>query len=308
MKNILYYIIFALWYLLSLLPLRILYVISDMLYYPLYYCIRYRRNIVRKNLVNSFPEKKLEEIVKIEKDFYSFFCDYVVETIKLFSIKESTMRKRMVFKGTEMVNQYLAEGKSCILYLGHYCNWEWISSVPLYYPDSVFCGQIYHPLENKVFNELFLKLRGRFRAKSVSMNETLRKIVSLRREKRRSFMGFISDQVPFWNNIHYWTNFLNQDTPVLTGTERIAKQTDAVVFYASIKRPKRGYYVCEYVKLSDSAQKLPEYELTERYFRALEKDIMLYPQYWLWTHNRWKRTREEFNERFDPETNKIRLT
>ena len=130
--NLIYYSVFFLWYLLSLLPLRFLYFISDLLFYPLYYCIRYRRKIIRNNLSNSFPEKDLKEIVQIEKQFYSFFCDYIVETLKLFSISKKQLMRRMTFEGLdEIVESMNKKNKDfCFIYLGHYCNWEWIASLP----------------------------------------------------------------------------------------------------------------------------------------------------------------------------------
>lgn len=294
MKKLLYYLILSFWYLLSLLPFKVLYWFSDCLYFLIYYCVGYRKKLVRKNLTESFPDKTTGEIVEIEKNFYAFFCDYIVETIKLLTISKKNMQNRMRFEGMDELNAYLAEGKSCCLYLGHYCNWEWISSIPMYLPEGVIGGQIYHVLENEVFDRLFLRVRSRFEAVNIPMEKTLRKIATYRKEGKSMVIGFISDQVPIWNSIHHWLEFLHHDTPVLTGAERIARQADFVAFYCSITRSGRGYYVCRFKKLTDCPRELPEFGLTELYFRELEKDIVRVPQYWLWTHNRWKRTREEF--------------
>ncbi|KAA6321937.1 Lipid A biosynthesis lauroyltransferase [termite gut metagenome] len=299
MWSVLYYILYSVCFLISLLPFKILYFLSDLLYFPLYYWIRYRRRIVRKNLITSFPDKTKKEIIVIEKKFYAFFCDYIVETIKLLSIRKANMYKRMTFKNIEDCDTYIRQGRSCGVYLGHYCNWEWITSFPMYTHEQAICGQVYHILQNKAFERLFLRLRERYGAISIPMGDTLRKIITFRNENRPFIIGFISDQAPLWNSIHYWTNFLNHDTPVFTGTERIAKQTNLVVYYADITRPKRGYYVCEFRKLTDSPADFSDYEITEMYMRELEKTIIKEPQYWLWTHNRWKRTREEFNERYE---------
>ena len=153
-----YYLVFALWYLLSLLPLRVLYFFSDLLYIPLYYGARYRRNIVRKNLVGSFPEKSQEEIIRIEKKFYHFFCDYMVETIKLFSMSKKQIMRRMTFSGVEDMKADLEKNNVNFgfMYLGHYCNWEWIASMAYWTGDDILCTQIYHPLYNKNFDKLFL--------------------------------------------------------------------------------------------------------------------------------------------------------
>lgn len=300
-----YYIVFTLMYLLSLLPLWVLYRLSDAIFYIVYYGARYRRRIVRKNLTDSFPDKTAKEIASIEKGFYSWFCDYIVETVKLFTMSERQMKKRMRFEGVDGVLKCVAHGQSCAVYLGHYCNWEWVTSLPLAVGDAAVCGQIYHPLENKRFDNLFLNLRGRFGAVSISMAETLREIVKYKRSQTPVIIGFISDQVPFWNNIHYWTNFLNHDTPVLTGTERIVRKTGFATFYLDVKRLKRGYYTAEFKLISDNASDMKEFELTETYFRLLEKTIQRQPQFWLWTHNRWKRTREEWMRVIDPVTKKM---
>lgn len=303
--KILYYILFSFWYLLSLLPFWLLYFISDGIYYLLYYVIRYRRAIVRKNLVSSFPEKSIDEIIAIEKEFYSFFCDLVVETVKMFSIGKKNMARRMKFENVDEIHKAFDSGRPCTLYLGHYCNWEWISSLPMHL-DLVNGGQIYHPLENKVFDRLLLYSRGRFNSQSVSMKETYSTILEWQKNSPRNVMGYISDQIPLYNSMHYWPFFLNHDTPAFTGAERMSRLIDAACFYVDISRPRRGYYVARFVKLTDSAKSLKKFELTEMYFRALENSIKRNPPYWLWSHNRWKRTRADF-ERYYSEEERNRI-
>ncbi|MDR2087285.1 MAG: lysophospholipid acyltransferase family protein [Dysgonamonadaceae bacterium] len=291
-----YGIINVAWFLSSLLPLRALYIVSDILYFPLYYFIRYRRKVVRKNLLNSFPDKSLKEIIRIEKGFYSFFCDYVVETLKLYSMSRKEMTKRMSFGGVEAVERLMGSDKSCILCLGHYGNWEWISSLALHIDKNIYPGQIYRPLRNKLSDKLFLKIRGRFGTNSIPQEQTLRKIVHLRNGKRQFMIGFIADQVPIWTSIRYWTDFLHQDTPVFSGPERIARQTGAIAVYVDVTRIKRGYYHCELVPLSSNPQELPEHALTDQYFHCLENTILREPRFWLWSHNRWKRQRKLSDE------------
>lgn len=303
----LFYIVLFVWYLLSLLPLRVLYVLSDIFFVLAYYVLRYRRRLVRKNLMDSFPEKKESDIIKIEKGFYLFLCDYIVESMKLLTMSKKDLQRRMVFKGTETVDEIIADGQSCAIYLGHYCNWEWITSLPLYVTKDAQCGQIYHPLENKDFDRLFLRLRERMGAVCIPMAETLRRIVEFKKKGKQVVVGYISDQVPYWNNIHYWTNFLHHDTPVLTGTERIAKSANHAVFYLDVRCVRRGYYECEFKLITREPKKYKDFELTEIYFRELEKTIQRDPKYWLWSHNRWKRTHEEFNRRYDPETGRVYL-
>ncbi len=295
MKKVLYYAVFAFWYFISLFPLKLLYVLSDGLFYLVYYVVRYRRPLVRKNLTSSFPDKSEGEIVKIEKGFYSWFCDYIVETLKLFTMSKEQMCRRMVFRNTEAIEKAVAEGRSCAVYLGHYGNWEWISSLPLWVSDKATCLQIYHVLENKAFDALFLRVRSRMGSDSIPMEDTLKSIIRRKAEGQRMVIGFIADQVPLWNSIHYWSNFLHHDTPVFTGTERIAKHQDMAVFYLDVTRPKRGYYEADFKLVSDKILEEPKFAVTESYMKLLEATIRRAPQYWLWSHNRWKRTHEEYN-------------
>ena len=290
-----YYLVFACWYLLSLLPLRVLYVISDILFFPLFYCIKYRRPIVYKNLSSSFPEKTEAEIKKIEKNFYHFFCDYVVETIKLFSISKKQIMRRITFGGLEQVRSDLEREnkKYCFLYLGHYCNWEYVASLQYWLPE-IHCGQIYHPLYYKAFARLFLKLRGQFGGDNIPMKEALRHILKLGQGDKKVMIGFIADQAPSWQAMEHWTTFLNHETAFFLGAERMGQKLDAAVYYADIKRVKRGYYHVEVKPLTLHPKELPQYRLTDMYIANLERQIREAPAYWLWSHNRWKRTKQEW--------------
>lgn len=306
MKNLTYYLSFALWFIISLLPLWVFYRLSDGLYYLVYHVVRYRRRVVYANLRSSFPEKSEAEIERIAKDFYSFFCDYIVETLKFFSMGEKNIRKRMKFEGLNQVKEDFANGRSVSVYLGHYCNWEWISSLGLHLDEQ--CGQIYHPLENATLDRLFLYMRGRFKAQSIKMDDTFLTILKWKKEGRKNIVGYIADQVPGYNNIHYWADFLHHDTPVFTGAERISKIMDTAVYYIDVERPRRGYYTARFIKIADSLNEHPVFFATEQYFRLLEQNIQRAPQYWLWSHKRWKRTREEFNRMFTEEERKKRLS
>ena len=303
--RLLYYVIYSLWFLLSLLSLRIHYMLSDLLYLIIYRLIHYRVAVVRKNIQESFPEKDADEQLAIERGFYHWFCDYLAESVKLLTMSRSQMRRRMVFKGTDVVDEVVRNGQSCAVYLGHYCNWEWITSLPLWVTPEAQCGQIYHVLENQEFDKLFLKLRQRWGAVCIPMAETLRRLIQYRQANQPVVIGYIGDQVPFWNNIHHWCQFLNHDTPVLTGTERLARQTGQAAFYLDVRRLRRGYYEAEFKLITREPKQLAEFELTDIYFRMLEESIRRDPACYLWSHNRWKRTREEFNLRYDSDTGRV---
>lgn len=291
-----YHILFFLLYLLSLLPMRLLYLLSDGLFFPLFHIVKYRRKVVEKQLDECFPEKGMQERRAIERQFYHFFCDYLVEVIKLFSISKKEMMRRMKFVGIEQVREELKDKKFCFLYLGHYCNWEYIASLSYWLPE-IHCGQIYHRIYNQAFDELFLKLRGQFGGESILMKDTLRRILTLRNQEKKVMIGFIADQLPKWENMHHWTTFLNHDTSFFIGAERIAKQVDAALYYVDVERVKRGYYQVRFRLMTLHPKEFPDYELTDQYARLLEESICRQPAYWLWTHKRWKRTKEEWLKR-----------
>lgn len=295
MNKLLYYIIFSWGYLHALLPMKILYILSDIFYFFVYKLVGYRLKVVRQNLANSFPEKSAEERLKTEKEFYHHFCDYFMETLKLLHISAFEMQKHMRFENVELLKKLMAEHGSVFMSLGHYGNWEWISSISLHLEKEESLAYIYRPLRNKAFDDLFLKMRGGFASISIPKNNTLRAILRMRQQKERVLIGFLSDQTPTLNNIHYWTNFLNQDTPVFTGLERIAKQTGFPIIYLDIQKEKRGYYKVVIKLITDNPKDEPEFAITERYMSEVEKSILRKPAYWLWTHKRWKVSRKEMD-------------
>lgn len=308
LKRISYFLVYGILYVIALLPLRALYVLSDLFYLVVYHLVGYRKRLVRKHLADSFPEKSNDERRAVERAYYHWFCDYLVESIKLLTMSQRQMRRRMTFGGTDEVNRVIESGQSVAVYLGHFCNWEWITSLPLWVSPKAQCTQIYHPLENAEFDKLFVGLRSRFGAVCIPMAETLRRIVKYRQQNQPIILGYISDQIPFWNNIHHWLNFLHHDTPVLTGTEKLVRSTHQVPFYADVRRVRRGYYECTFVPMATDLQATKEWALTDEYFSRLEQSIRRQPECYLWTHNRWKRTHEEFNLRYDAKTGRVNIT
>lgn len=274
--------------LLSILPFRMLYVLSDCMFYVVYYLIRYRRHIVRKNLTEAFPEKSEQEIKSIEKSFYHFFTDNVFETCKMTTISKKEMSERMRFINMEDVNAVLREGKSVSLYLGHYANWEWISSIPLHMEQGVSGAQIYHKLRNKQVDRLILRNRERMGATCVEMRRTARYINELVKSNKVSLTGYIADQSPKKNESHHFLQFLNHYVPVLVGTEKITKHYGFDAWFIDIKRIKRGYYEAKFVRMHNNPKSLPDFELTSIYYKMLEQEIKEHPELYLWTHNRFK--------------------
>ena len=302
-KNIAFWVIYGTWYALSLMPLWLHYLFSDILYLVLAYVLRYRHRVVWKNLKTSYPDKSDKELKTLQRGFYRHFCDILVETVKYTSITDRNIMRRMTFKGADKVAEILNSGQSVALLLGHYGNWEWVSSLVLWVrpliTNNTVMGQIYHPLENEVINRVVLKTRDRMKSDSVSMKETLRWIIGNKRDGRPTILGYINDQVPKWENIHHWLTFLNHpDTPVFTGIERIVHSQNQAAVYLDVKCVGRGRYDCEFQVITRNPGEMGEFELTDIYFQRMEQTINRAPQYWLWSHNRWKRTREEFDRRF----------
>ena len=300
-------IVYVLFYTLSLLPFRILYGMADIGYVLLYYIIRYRRGVVRKNLVTAFPEKSIDDIKTIERKFYHWFSDYFLEAIKLLSISDKELRRRFTIINSEEVEQCFQEGQDVAAILGHYCNWEWLSCVGMNLPPEREIGLIYHPLRNKTFDYLFRKLRSHEQnGHVIPKKDILRYVVTKKREGVRNICGYISDQGPKWTNIHLWLPFLNHEyTPVFTGGERIMRKMNNAVFYVEMSRPKRGYYTATYKLITSDPNTLPADDITRRFFCLLEETIRQEPAFYLWSHNRWKRTKEEFDRRFQVINGKV---
>lgn len=307
MKEFLYNIIYGIFYLVSKLPYRALYVISDIANLVLYHIVRYRRDIVRRNITSAFPEKSLEECISIERGFYKWFCDYFVETVKLMSVSRQELLSRIEFRGIDKIEECFDRGQTCAGILGHYGNWELLSATGLVikkHPEAVI-GLIYHPLRSQLFDRLFINMRQTMGGVCVPKKDILRYLVSFRSQNLMNLFGYIADQAPRYRNIHLWLPFLNHDTPVFTGAERIMRKMNNAVFYIDVERPERGKYIYTFKLMTDKPGEMPEFEITKKFFVMLEQTIRREPRFYLWSHNRWKRTREEFDKEFKIENGHV---
>lgn len=297
---------YALSYALSLLPFGCLYALSDVLYVVLFHVLRYRRGIVRANLSSSFPDRDEAWLRSVERRFYHWFTDYLLESIKLLSISRSELQKRFKVVGAEEVEECFRNGQNTAAILGHYCNWEWLSCVGIAFPEDRCMGLIYHPLRNRVFDRLFIAIRSsQPNGIPVPKKDILRQLLTLKQKGMMSMFGYIADQGPKWENIHLWLPFLNHDTPVFTGAERIMRSMNDAVFYVDMARPRRGYYTCTFRLITKEPATMPDYDITRRFFQMLETSIQRDPAYYLWTHNRWKRTHEEFDRLYKVVNGKV---
>lgn len=272
-------------YLVSLLPFWFLYLIADVLFIVIYYITGYRRKVVQQNLRNAFPDKSEQERNEIERDFFRYFADLIVEIVKGITLSERQLIKRIKILNVELINGYFEQGRSVIGAVGHYGNWE-MSALSLGVITDKPRLIVYKPLSNKIFERFFIYVRSRFGATQVAMKNTLRKLSEVRRQV--SITVLVADQTPVRHEAHYFTTFLNQPTAVFLGVEKLAKMMDAVVVFCDLKRVKRGHYTCTFVPLAENPKQTAEYEVTELHVKYLENMIRQQPQYWLWTHRRWK--------------------
>lgn len=290
--RITYYLIYGLVWCVSIIPLAVQYIVADLLAGFLHTVIRYRRRVVHENLVSSLPELSSDEIAAVERRYYRFLCDYFFETAKMLTIGRSQMMRRMNIENPEMIQEAVDEGRNVTLLLGHYCNWEWVSSLPLWFSGAE-PAQVYHYLHSKPMDALFMKIRTRFDSNNIEMADIMRRLIEWKRDGKLSVTGFIADQCPKLD-IHLFLDFLHHDTGVFTGPERIAKFLDSRVLFCHITRPARGYYSLRFIKITDSPKKEDTFDITRKYFDLLSRNIHEAPQFWLWSHRRWKRTRADF--------------
>jgi len=286
MKAIGFYIFFGINYLITLLPLRVLYLFSDFFYLVMYYIAGYRRKVVAANLRNAFPEKSEAERKEIERRFYKHLCDLFVETLKITHMSPGQISRRIIVRDLSGVDRLYSEGKSLIALTSHYNNWEWFSAVPLVIPYKVL--SIYKPLTNKYFDQFILSLRTKFGMLVSPMQNILRDLIKYRNEKILTISGFIADQTPPPDEHAYWTTFLNQETGFFRGAEKLAVKYDIPVIFVNTTKIKRGYYEVAFEIITDHPVKEAPGFITSRYAEMLEGVIKEKPEYWLWSHRRWK--------------------
>ena len=278
-------------WLLALLPLRCLYIVSDLFFVLVCYVIRYRRKVVMNNLRNSFPEKTEKELRLIARKFYRFFCDIIFETVKLTNIDTPQILRRIRYSNPEILEELHRKGKNIFVVAGHYGNWEWLvtqeNTVPFHN------ATLYKPLNNKFFDGFLYNLRTKYGIDVIPTDMVRQAINQYQRENRLTALCFLADQSPPRDAINYWTTFLNQETPVYTGIEILAKRYNAAVVYYEVRRVKRGYYEIDVTLIAENAAETAEMEITNKHVQLLEETIRRNPQYWLWSHRRWKHKKME---------------
>jgi len=272
-----------------MLPFPILYLFSDFIYIIVYHIIGYRKKTVRENIAMALPNLSAQERLVIEKKSYHHLCDLFLEMIKTMTISENEINKRFVFTNLDVYKNLEVKQKSIALMISHYASYEWAISVN---HQVNFKGYaIYKKINNPYFDKLVHSIRSRFKAILITNKETIPVIIENNKNKILSTYGFASDQSPKITSTYHWQKFMGIEVPVHTGAEMLAKKYDMSVVFLKVEKLKRGYYQASFEMLSENAKEVPNYEITDEFIKMVENQIYEAPEYYLWTHKRWKHRR-----------------
>ncbi len=286
------FLIFALVYpfvlLLSKLPFRVLYIISDVVFLILYYIVGYRRDVVLFNLKTAFPEMDKATLKETEKRFYHHFCDLFIEVIKTLSISEQTLRDRYLFTNIEVLQKYVDKDQPVLVTMGHYASYEWVFALATLLKNHPGYA-IYKKIKNPYFDKMIRDIRSKWNSTLVPNKQAREKIKEvLATQKGFAYFGFIMDQSPSNSNKKHFSNFLSVQTPFFTGVEKLSKQYDLPVLFLGTTRVKRGYYSSTFSVLTDTPNQHPDFAITDAYAKILTELIIKDPAYYFWTHKRFK--------------------
>jgi KDO2-lipid IV(A) lauroyltransferase len=283
-----YILLYPILWCISILPFRLLYVVSDILYVFIYKIFGYRKQVVYDNLTLVFSEKSEDEKKKIMTKFYHHLCDMMVEAIKSITISEKTMKKHFVFANIDLINKLEAQNRSIILMCSHYGSWEWIFIMQSFVDKNSKGYAVYKPLANKYFDKLFKGVRAKYNSTLISTKETIPTLLQASRNGDLTISGFVSDQSPKTSKATYWAEFMGIKVPVHTGAEAIATKLNMAVVFFGVERLKRGYYKCTYKTITEQPKTLEKHTITDEFIKLAEQQIYDAPEYYLWTHKRWK--------------------
>lgn len=286
MQLVIYLLLYPLLYIISILPFRLLYAFSDFLYLIIYRVFGYRKKVVRDNLKLVYPDKSEKELKQITKLFYHHLCDMMVESIKSITISAETMRAHFTFKNIELIKELEAKNRSIVLMCAHYGSWEWIFILQTYVSHKGYA--VYKQLSNPYFDKLFKRVRAKYNSHLITTKQTIPTLIKSKQNGELTINGFVSDQSPRLSKTHHWGSFMGIDIPVFTGAEMLAKKLDMSVVFFKVKRLKRGYYETTFELMAENPKEYPDYEITDDFLKRVEKQIHEAPQYYLWTHKRWK--------------------
>jgi KDO2-lipid IV(A) lauroyltransferase len=289
MQFLIYSISFPFLWIISKLPFRLFYWFSDCIYILVYYIIGYRKKIVRNNILIALPHESEEKRLVIEKKFYHHMCDMFLEMIKTMSISSEEMKERFKITNIELLKEYEQKNKSIILLAAHYASWEWLLSINE--STSFKCYGVYKKVNNKYFDAKVRAIRSKFKSILVTTDNTIALINDNEKNGVMSLYGLASDQSPQVHKTFHWQQFMGITVPVHTGAEMLAKRYDLEVVFAKVKKVKRGYYEATFVPIANNPKSIPDYEITDAYLKEVEQQILEAPEFYFWTHKRWKHRR-----------------
>ena len=289
MQFLIYSISFPFLWIISKLPFRLFYWFSDCIYILVYYIIGYRKKIVRNNILIALPHESEEKRLVIEKKFYQHMCDMFLEMIKTMSISSEEMKERFKITNIELLKEYEQKNKSIILLAAHYASWEWLLSINE--STSFKCYGVYKKVNNKYFDAKVRAIRSKFKSILVTTDNTIALINDNEKNGVMSLYGLASDQSPQVHKTFHWQEFMGITVPVHTGAEMLAKRYDLEVVFAKVKKVKRGYYEATFVPIANNPKSIPDYEITDAYLKEVEQQILEAPEFYFWTHKRWKHRR-----------------
>ena len=290
MQLLLFILVYPIIWLISILPFRLLYLFSDFVCFLVYRVFGYRKKVVRENIAMALPHLTVKERLNIEKKFYSHMCDMFLEMIKTMNISQKEMEKRFVFTNLDLYRDLEKKGKSIALLCAHYASYEW--AVSMNYHIAFEGYGIYKKINNKYFDKLIKDIRSKFNATLLNTRETIPTIERNYKTNHMSVYGLASDQSPQASKAFHWALFMGIETPVHTGAEMLAKRFDMNVIFLRNKKVKRGYYEATFELMADNPKDVPNYEISEDFLRRVEKQIHEAPEFYLWTHKRWKHKRK----------------
>jgi lauroyl/myristoyl acyltransferase len=289
MQFLVFIIAFPLLWIISILPFPVFYIFSDFVYLIVYYVVRYRKKTVRYNLALAFPNLSAKERLIIEKKSYHHLCDMFLEMIKTMTISQEEMNKRFTITNIELVKEFEKKGKSTILLASHYASWEWLLSLN---DKTIFKGiGVYKKIANKYFDKLIRDIRSKYNAELVETKRAIPLMAENQHNGVLTMYGLASDQSPKLDRAFHWDTFMGVEVPVHTGAEMLAKRYDLNVLFVKVKKIKRGFYEATFVPITDNPKSLPNFEITTIFLREVEKQIYEAPEYYFWTHKRWKHRR-----------------
>jgi KDO2-lipid IV(A) lauroyltransferase len=286
MQLLAYILIYPILWFVSILPFRLLYTVSDLLYILMYHVFRYRKQTVKDNLRLVFPEKSDLEIKTITKKFFHHFCDMILESIKSMTISLESMKARYTFKNLDIIKDFEKQNKSIVVMCAHYGSWEWIFILQTYTTHRGYA--VYKRLQNKYFDRLIKSIRARYNSYLITTKETFSVLEDAKKNGILSMNGFISDQTPKKEKARHWNEFMGINVPIHTGAEALAKKLDMPIVFFAVERKKRGYYEATFQTLAENPTDFKDYEITDKFLKLVETQIHEAPEYYLWTHKRWK--------------------